>query len=124
MNGKPRIMADPGAFFSALRKITGPLNEVRVDTVNGLLASAAHWPTSWLAYGLANAWHEAGFEPVEEIGQGRGKAYGKPAQHGQSQHGRGLGKVTWANNYERLDDDDAEDGVKPPGHPHKDFQTG
>src|SRR3546814_18126507 len=95
MNGKPRIMADPGAFFSALRKLTGPLNQVQVDTVNGLLASAAQWPTSWLAYGLANAWHEAGFEPVAGIGNGRGKAYGKHGPYVQTQHARGLRQRPW-----------------------------
>src|SRR3546814_14787871 len=93
-------MADPGAFFSALRKITGPLNQVQVDTVNVLLASAAHWPTSWMAYGLATAWHEAGFEPVEEIGKGRVKAYGKTGKYGQSQPGSGLVQVKWDSNYE------------------------
>src|SRR3546814_16501903 len=48
MNGKPPIMADPGAFFSVTPKITGTLNQVQVDTVNELLASAAHRQTSWL----------------------------------------------------------------------------
>src|SRR3546814_8559602 len=75
------------------------------------LASAAHWPTSWLADGLATAWHEAGFEPVEEIGKGRGKAYGKPGKYGQSQHGRGLVQVTWDSNYEWLDAAAAEAGL-------------
>src|SRR3546814_12155142 len=46
MNGKPRIMADHGAFFPALRKITGPLNQVQVDSVNGMLARDEPWPPS------------------------------------------------------------------------------
>lgn len=121
MNGKPRTMADPGAFFSVLRKITGPLNQAQVDTVNGLLISAAHWPTSWLAYGLATAWHEAKFEPVEEIGKGRGKSYGKPGKYGQSQHGRGLVQVTWDSNYAWLDAAAAEAGLIGPGDLLKNF---
>lgn len=121
MGGKPRVMTDPGAFFSALRKVTGPLNQVQVDTVNGLLASAAHWPTSWLAYGLATAWHEARFEPVEEIGKGRGKPYGKPGKYGQAPYGRGLVQVTHDVNYEWLDAAAAEAGLIKKGELLKDF---
>lgn len=105
MEAETHVMADAGAFFSALRKLTGSLNQVQVDTVNNLLARAAHWPASWLAYGLATAWHEARFEPIEEIGKGRGKAYGRPGRYGQSQHGRGLVQLTWDDNYERADDE-------------------
>jgi hypothetical protein len=106
MEARPeRSMRDLGAFFAGVRKVTGPLKQMQVDTVSGLLASAAHWPLSWLAYGLATAWHEARFEPVEEIGKGRGKAYGKPGRYGQSQHGRGLVQLTWDDNYERADDE-------------------
>lgn len=100
-----RFMRDLAAFFSGVRKVTGPLNQVQVDTINNLLTRAARWPLSWLAYGLATAWHEARFEPVEEIGKGRGKAYGKPGRHGQSQHGRGLVQLTWDDNYERADEE-------------------
>src|SRR3546814_17909344 len=88
---------------------------MQFDTVNGLLAGAAHWPTICLAYGLATAWHEAGFEPVAEIGKGRGQAYGKPGKYGQSQHGRGLGQVSWDSNYEWLNAAAAEAGLIQPG---------
>lgn len=121
MGGKRRVMTDPGAFFSALRKLTGGLEQVQVDTVNGLLASAAHWPTSWLADGLATAWHEARFEPVEEIGKGRGKSYGKPGKYGQAPYGRGLVQVTWVDNYEWLDAAAAEAGLIKKGELLKDF---
>jgi hypothetical protein len=131
MGGKPRVMADPGAFFSALRKLTGPLNQVQVDTVNGLLASAAHWPTSWLADGLATAWHEARFEPVEEIGKGRGKRYATPGARsngqigpvygGDAPYGRGLVQVTWVDNYEWLDAAAAQEGLISKGDLLKDF---
>src|SRR3546814_8571757 len=70
---------------------------------------------------LATAWHEAGFEPVEEIGKGRGKAYGKPGKYGQSQHGRGLVQVTWDSNYEWLDAAAAEAGLITPGDLLKNF---
>src|SRR3546814_11172347 len=70
---------------------------------------------------LATAWHEAGFEPVEEIGKGRGKAYGKPGKYRQSQHGRGLVQVTWDSNYEWLDAAAAEAGLITPGDLLKNF---
>lgn len=50
MEATAHVMADPGAFFSALRNLTGPLNQVQMDTVNNLLARTVHWPASWLAY--------------------------------------------------------------------------
>lgn len=121
IEAKAHVMADPGAFFSGLRKLTGPLNQIQVDTVNGLLASAAHWPISWLADGLATAWHEARFEPVEEIGKGKSKAYGKPGKYGQAPYGRGLVQVTHDVNYEWLDAAAAEAGLIQKGELLKDF---
>lgn len=98
-----RSLADPAAFFAAVRKITGSLDQVQVDTINRLLTSAAHWPTSWLAYGFGTAWHEALLKPIEEWGKGAGKSYGQPGKYGQSQHGRGLVQLTWDANYEWAD---------------------
>lgn len=100
---KPHALTDPAAFFAALRKVTGPLDQVQVDTINALLKAAAHWPVGWMAYGLATAWHEARFKPIEEFGRGNGKPYGKPGKHGQAQYGRGLVQLTWDRNYEWAD---------------------
>lgn len=126
-----RTMRDLGAFFTGVRKVTGPLNQVQVDTVTGLLASAAHWPLSWLAYGLATAWHEARLDPVEEIGKGRGKRYSTPGARsngkigpvysGQAPYGRGLVQVTWVDNYEWLDAAAAAAGLIRKGDLLKDF---
>lgn len=96
-------MADPDAFFGAVRKITGALDQVQVDTINRLLAGAAHWSVAWLACGLATAWHEARFKPQPEWGYGKGRPYAKPGKHGQSQYGRGLVQLTWDRNYEWAD---------------------
>lgn len=96
-------LKEPPAFFSGLRHVTGPLDQVQVDTVNDLLSAAAHWPIGWLAYGLATAWHEALLKPIEEWGRGKGHPYGQPGKHGQSQHGRGLVQLTWDRNYEWAD---------------------
>ena len=83
--------------------LTRTLDQVQVDTINALLAAAAHWSLSWLAYGLATAWHEARLKPIEEWGKGKGRPYAKPGKYGQSQHGRGLVQLTWDRNYEWAD---------------------
>lgn len=100
---KKHTLARPGAFFTGIRAVTGPLDQTQVDTINRLLEAAAHWPTSWLAYALATAWHEARFKPIEEWGKGKGRPYSKPGKYGQSQHGRGLVQLTWDRNYEWAD---------------------
>lgn len=100
---KSRKLADPSVFFGLVRGITGPLNQIQVETINRLLAGAAHWPTGWLAYGLATAWHEARFEPQPEWGKGKGRAYAAAGKYGQPQYGRGLVQLTWDKNYEWAD---------------------
>ncbi len=94
----------PEYFYAAVRKVTGPLDQAQVETIEALLSAAAHWPTSWLAYGLATAWHEARLKPVEEIGKGRGRAYGVADGTGQIPYGRGLVQLTWAKNYAHADE--------------------
>ena len=96
-------MKTPAAFFDNVRKITGPLDQLQVETINGLLAGAAHWPIGWLAYGLATAWHEARMKPIEEWGRGKGRPYGKPGKYRDAQYGRGLVQLTWDRNYEWAD---------------------
>ena len=98
-----RAIRDKEAFYKGVRGVTGPLKQVQVDVIEALLSSASHWPTSWLAYGFATAWHEARMEPIEEWGKGSGRPYGKPGKYGQSQHGRGLVQLTWDANYEKAD---------------------
>jgi hypothetical protein len=96
-------LRDPARFYAAVRQITGSLDTVQVDTINDLLAAAAHWPIGWLAYGLATAWHEARFKPQPEWGKGKGRPYSLPGKHGQAQYGRGLVQLTWDRNYEWAD---------------------
>lgn len=91
------------AFFDALRGVTGRLDQGQVDIINAILEAMAGKPASWVAYVLATAWHESHFRPIEEIGKGRGRPYGKPGKYGQSQHGRGLVQLTWDANYEWAD---------------------
>jgi putative chitinase len=107
-------LADPVAFFAGVRGVTGSLDQVQVDTINRLLETAAYWPTGWMAYGLATAWHECRLRPIDEIGKGRGREYGKagarkepipnrPLYGGQIPYGRGLVQLTWCDNYEWAD---------------------
>lgn len=114
-------MRDPAAFFASVRKLTGPLNSTQVETINGLLSSAAHWPVGWLAYGLATAWHEARLMPIEEHGKGKGKPYGKIGKYGQAPYGRGLVQLTHDFNYEWADKAVADAGLLPRGAILADF---
>ena len=102
--GAERELANPQAFFKAVRDVTGGLDQVQVDVINAMLAKASSWSIAWLAYGLATAWHEARLRPIEEIGKGKGRKYGVPGRNkGQVPYGRGLVQITWDNNYEEAD---------------------
>lgn len=65
---KGRKLREPGLFYGVTRGITGPLDQVQVDTIEALFKAAPHWPTSWMAYGLATAWHECRLRPIHEKG--------------------------------------------------------
>jgi putative chitinase len=105
---------DKAAFFAAVRKITGPLDQVQVDSIEAILKRMAGMPVQHVAYVLATAWHEARFKPQREWGLGKGKRYGKPDARerpalglptygGQIPYGRGLAQLTWVENYEWAD---------------------
>lgn len=107
-----RKLERPEAFYVGVRYVTGALDGTQFKVVEALLASASHWSTAWLAYGLATAWHEARLRPVEEIGRGKGRAYAKPGIHnGQVAYGRGLVQLTWDRNYARADAELALNGA-------------
>ena len=98
-----KSMKDPKAFYDIVRGLTGPLSNTRFEIVEAILVAASHWSVGWLAYGLATAWHEAKFEPVREIGRGKGKAYGEINATGKAPYGRGLVQITWDRNYKTID---------------------
>src|SRR5262249_44518908 len=85
----------------------GRLTQGQVDGLNELLdeigADAAITDVRWFAYMLATAYHETArtFQPIEEIGKGRGRPYGVPDRStGQTYYGRGLVQLTWKRNYQ------------------------
>lgn len=98
-------LTNSDAFFADVRKITGGLDQEQVDVINSIVSQAAQakWPTGYLAYGLATAWHEARFKPQNEWGKGKGRPYAAKGKYGQPQYGRGLVQLTWDRNYEWAD---------------------
>lgn len=120
----PRVPAsfDSTAFFEHVRKLTGGLEQVAVDSINAILKRMAGMPIQHIAYVLATAWHEARFKPQREWGLGKGKRYGKPGARmkpkpgaptygDQIPYGRGLVQTTWLENYEWLDAAATEAGL-------------
>lgn len=104
VDGGLHQLSKPSLFFADLRSnLTGPLDQVQVDSINRILAAGNHLSLDHMAYVLATAWHEARFKPVAEAGKGKGKPYGKPGKYGQAQYGRGLVQLTWDFNYEWAD---------------------
>lgn len=99
-------LTNPDAFFQGAKAVTGSLTQGQVDGFNALLDALDRWPVSWVAYGLATAYHEtaATMQPIAEYGKGRGRPYGKPGRNkGQVPYGRGYVQLTWDGNYERAD---------------------
>lgn len=87
--------------------------------MRGMLAIIHKWQSNplykdirWLAYIMATVYHETGktFEPIEEIGKGIRKPYGRkikvnlrPYQLPEKiYYGRGLVQLTWYDNYEKF----------------------
>jgi hypothetical protein len=99
-------MIDRKLFFRGLRRVFGPFNAVQVKVIN---ATLDEWERRrlqdlrWLSYMLSTQKGECNFEPVREIGRGRGKPYGlKHKATGQVYYGRGLVQLTWFDNYAKM----------------------
>jgi len=98
-------------FFSQVRLtlFDGRLRQPQIDGLTGFLNAweAGHTDDDdrWLAYILATTHHETGrrFEPIEEIGRGRGRPYGRvDPETGNRYYGRGYVQLTWKDNYRRM----------------------
>lgn len=102
-------------FFDTVRDMpfSGHLTPPQVAGTNALLDAFGDADRRWTAYGLATAYHETAhtMQPIEEIGHGHGRAYGKPAgRYGKVYYGRGYVQLTWLENYERADTELHESG--------------
>lgn len=99
---------DPTKFFNAIRPTIfhGHMTIGQVEGTNSILdAWSEHLPASdprFVAYALGTAFHEtaATMQPIEEIGKGKGRAYGHPAGPWHLIYdGRGDVQLTWEKNY-------------------------
>lgn len=91
-----KTLKNPSAFFQAAKAVTGSLTQGQVDGFNALLSAMSAWPVSWVAYGLATAYHETAhtMQPIKEMG---GDAYFKRRYDIQGEKpglARRLGNVT------------------------------
>jgi len=95
---------DREKFFAGYKSAFGRLNQKQVDALNLLLSSIeCHQVSpSVLAYLLATTYHETArtMRPIEEIGKGKGRKYGKPV-NGKKYYGRGYVQLTWDYNYKK-----------------------
>lgn len=103
-------LRNPTAFFAACRSAElfgSTMFQGQVDGCNHIMnaCSCARWPLSWAAYGLATAFHETAHSmtPRDEIGHGKGHAYGAIDATGKAPYGRGYVQLTWAPNYQKAD---------------------
>ena len=101
----------PEQFFAKYHDNFGSLSQRQVDGLNALLREIGSDTTiddiRWFAYMIATAYHETAhtFQPIEEIGRGRGRPYGMPDPiTGQVYYGRGLVQLTWKRNYQKFGD--------------------
>ena len=105
---------DRNKFFDCIGKnIFSTLPQERINSINAILDECEGINDErWVAYILGTAYHETAHRmvPVEEIGKGKGKRYGKKIkQNGQPYeysdkiyYGRGFVQLTWYENYERM----------------------
>lgn len=111
-------MIDRAHFFATVREHFGALNQSQVDgfgtILDGWERQKDFGDRRWLAYMLATAWHETActMQPIEEIGKGRGRAYGHPAGRWHKVYdGRGDVQLTWEANYRKASAELAKHGI-------------
>lgn len=106
----PVNIPDRAPFYAHVRQTMGSLTDSQVAGFekifehffsSTIIQTVPKWK-EYLAYMFATPWHETGttMQPIEEIGKGKGRAYGKPDKRtGLVYYGRGLVQLTWFDNY-------------------------
>jgi len=103
---------DPVKFFDAIRPTLfhGSMTELQVAGITAILeAWTVHAPASdprFIADSLGQVYWETEYtmQPIEEVGHGEGRAYGKPAgPYGQRYFGRGFVQLTWLAVYQHAE---------------------
>ena len=102
------MLRDSKAFFDSIR-LTLFHRTLDQGQAGGITAILSAWNKAFpradirfVAYSLATTYHETAYtiQPIEEIGKGRGRAYGVPAgPWRQVYFGRGDVQETWYANY-------------------------
>lgn len=103
------------SFYDSFRVDFG---SVKQSQLNGFEAFFNEWERQgltdlrWLAYMLSTAWHETAhtMQPIEEIGRGRTRKYGKKLKRSgvayvmpnKLYYGRGHVQLTWFENYQLM----------------------
>lgn len=105
------IHINRGNFFAAYRQHFGSMSQETVDGLNFLITriekdDRLNVSVGWIAYMLATVKHETGdrYQPIDEIGKGKGKPYGVPDASGRTWYGRGYVQLTWRENYTKMDE--------------------
>lgn len=114
-------MINKPQFYDRIRPLFG--GKLKIEQVDGMDALINEFERRdlsdirWLAYILATVFHETAktMQPIQEIGRGKGKDYGKKLKYGQGHgkripytlpdiiyYGRGLVQATWYEIYEAL----------------------
>lgn len=113
----PKALGQPQAFFAAVRRSCGALEQDQVEGFNVLLAAMgeARWPVAFAAYGLATAWHETNhtMQPVVEA-YWLSEAWRKKNLRYYPWHGRGYVQLTWKANYEKASEELGVDLIADP----------
>lgn len=102
-------------LFTTLRGLDsdGKLEQRQVDSVNAIMQACSCANVTdprHVAYILATAWHESRLKPIEEIGKGAGRDYGKKLKMSRIPYtkpdkiyyGRGFVQLTWYENYQLM----------------------
>jgi putative chitinase len=102
-------------LFTTLRSLdtNGKLEQRQVDSVNAIVQACSCANVTdprHVAYILATAWHESRLKPIEEIGKGAGRDYGKKLKMSRLPYtkpdkiyyGRGFVQLTWYENYQLM----------------------